>query len=144
MRLQVWLRPYRAPEVKVDVELTIPADLPPGPVTVLVGGADAATAEESGFRRGGSEAHSVEQLIGEINRNRPSDRVYYQLSRADEGAVYGGHPMPSLPPSVIDVLRAEATSGETQALRRTLLLEGSEAVAYVVSGEHRIELSVRR
>ena len=87
---------------------------------------------------------SVGQLIEKLNKTRPSDRVYYRLSRPDAGAFYGGRSMPSLPPSVLEVLTGGNTSGETVALRDTVLAEGAEQVEYVVTGEHRIELNVRR
>ena len=52
--------------------------------------------------------------------------------------------MPSLPPSVLDILSNSQTSGESIQLSKTVLHEASEPVEYVVSGEHRIELNVRR
>ena len=140
----VWLKPYRQPEVEIEIELRLPAHLPPGPITVLVGDSGVVAAEESSFRQGEFTPQSVEQLIRLLNDARPSDRIYYQLARPDEGAFYGGRPMPSLPPSILDVLTADQTSGETVEIQKTILWEDSEQVEYVVSGEHRIELNVRR
>jgi len=142
--LAVWLKPYRQPEVVIDIELQVPEDLSPGPVSVLVGDAGVVSAEESSFIQGEPAPQSVEQLIRLLNRTRSNDRIYYQLSRADKGAFYGGRRMPSLPPSVLDVLSNGRTSGETIQLSSTVLFESSEQVEYVVSGEHRIELNVRR
>ena len=116
----------------------------PGPISILVGGAGVVAAEESSFVRGDLAPQSVEQIIRLLNRTRPSDRIYYQLSRTDKGAFYGGRRMPSLPPSVLDILSNSQTSGETIQLSKTVLYESSEPVEYVVSGEHRIELNVRR
>jgi len=144
VNLSVWLKPYRQAEVQHDLELRVPQDIPDGPITVLVGDAGVVGAEERGFARGEVEPQSVEQLIRLLNRVRPHDRIYYQLSRDDEGAVYGGQKMSSLPPSVLRVLSGSQTSGETIRISKTLLYESSERVEYVVSGEHRIELNVRR
>jgi hypothetical protein len=144
LELSVWLKPYRQPEVQIDIELQVPDDLTPGPVSILVGDAGIVSAEESSFVRGDLAPQSVEQIIRLLNRTRPSDRIYYQLSRTDEGAFYGGRRMPSLPPSVLDILSNSQTSGESIQLSKTVLHEASEPVEYVVSGEHRIELNVRR
>ncbi len=144
IKLVVWLKPYRQPEVEIEIDLRIPAHLPAGPITVLVGDSSVVAAEESSFRQGEFTPQNVEQLIRLLNNARPSDRIYYQLARPDEGALYGGRPMPSLPPSILDVLTADQTSGETVEIQKTILWEDSEKVEYVVSGEHRIELNVRR
>lgn len=144
IRLAVWLKPYRRPEVEIGLELRLPQDLSPGPVSVLVADGRVVSDEESSSGRGNVEPRSVEHLIRQLNEARPSDRIYYQLLRADEGAVYGGRAMPSLPPSVLDVLTADQTSGETKPLSKRVLSEGFEQVEYVVSGEHRIEINVRR
>jgi hypothetical protein len=144
VKLVVWLEPYRQPEVEIEIELRIPADLPPGPITVLVGDSGVVAAEESSFRQGEFTPQNIEQLIQLLNEARPSDRIYYQLARPDEGALYGGRRMPSLPPSILDILTADQTSGEIVEIRKTILWEDSEHVEYVVSGEHRIELNVRR
>ncbi len=144
LELSVWLKPYRQPEVQIDIELQVPDDLAPGPISLLVGGAGVVAREESSFAQGDLEPQSVEHIIRRLNRTRPSDRIYYQLSRTDEGAFYGGQRMPSLPPSVLDILNNSQTSGEAIQLSKTVLYESSEAVEYVVSGEHRIELNVRR
>ncbi len=144
IRLAVWLKPYRQPEVEIGIDMRLPDDLEPGPVSVLVADGGVVSEDESSSDRGIVEPESVEQLIRQLNDARPSDRIYYQLSRADKGAVYGGRAMPSLPPSVLDVLTATRTSGETKALDKRVLSEGFEQVEYVVSGEHRIALTVRR
>lgn len=144
LELSVWLKPYRQPEVRIDIELQVPDDLAPGPISILVGGAGVVTEEESSFVQGDLAPQSVEDIIRLLNRTRPSDRIYYQLSRTDKGAFYGGRLNPSLPPSVLDILSSSQTSGETMQLSKRVLYESSEPVEYVVSGEHRIELNVRR
>ena len=144
LTVTVWLKPYRQPETDIEIGLRIPDGLAPGPLTLQVGDAALFSQEQS---RPGPELYppqSIGQLIEKLNKTRPSDRVYYRLSRPDAGAFYGGRPMPSLPPSVLEVLTGGNTSGETVALRNTVLAEGAEQVEYVVSGEHRIELNVRR
>jgi len=144
VKLSVWLEPYRGPEVQIDMELPLPEDLAPGPLSVLIGDAGAVAAEERSFAGGELEPDSVEEIIRRLNRTRPRDRIYYQVSREDQGAFYGGRRMPSLPPSVIGLLNGGQTSGEAVRLNKKVLIESSEPVDYVVSGEHRIELTVRR
>ena len=142
--LSVWLKPYRQDEVQIDVRLQVPDDVAAGPLEVLIGDAGVMRAEEASAVRGELAPQSIEQVIEELNRSRPSDRIYFQLSREDAGAYYGGRRMPSLPPSVLGVLGANQTSGESVLLGRRVLYASSEPVEYVVTGEHRIGLNVRR
>ncbi|MGD8817319.1 MAG: SpoIVB peptidase S55 domain-containing protein, partial [Acidobacteriota bacterium] len=144
VKLSVWLEPYRSPEVRIDMELPLPEDLAPGPLSILIGDAGAVAAEERSFAGGELEPDSVEEVIRRLNRTRPRDRIYYQVARDDQGAFYGGRKMPSLPPSVIGLLSGGQTSGEAVRLNKKVLIESSEPVDYVVTGDHRIELTVRR
>jgi hypothetical protein len=144
LTVTVWLKPYRQPETAIEIGVRIPDDLAPGPLTLQVGDAALFSGEQG---RPGPQPYppqSIGQLIEKLNKTRRSDRVYYELSRAGAGAFYGGRSMPSLPPSVLQILTGGNTSGETVELRTTVLAEGAEQVEYVVSGEHRIELNVRR
>ena len=86
----------------------------------------------------------MKQLVKMLNSRRAGDSVYVRVSRPAEGAMFGGQPMPTLPASVLEVLMAGQTSGEAVRLRSTVVLDNKSNVDYLVSGEHRIELIVRR
>ena len=142
--LTVWLQPYRAPPVEEHLAVRIPADTPPGPLSLLVGDAAVVSREERGFIQGEFVPRNVRHLVRLLNSIRVNDSIYVQVSRADEGAFFGGELMPSLPASILEVLLARQISGEVVRLTKSVILEEEKPVEYVVTGEHRIELTVRR
>ncbi|MFQ5743853.1 MAG: SpoIVB peptidase S55 domain-containing protein [Acidobacteriota bacterium] len=142
--LAVWLKPYRAKEVVQHFTVEIPSDTPPGPLTLLIGDAAAVSREEQGFIQGEFAPQSLAHLVRLLNNIRANDSIYVQMSRPAEGAFFGGEPMPSLPISMLKVLSAQQTSGEIVRLEKTVMLEENYPVEYVVSGEHRLQLTVRR
>jgi len=142
--LAVSLKPYRQAEVVKHFSITIPDDTLPGRLTLLVADATTMALEEQGMLQGGRRPRNLQQLVDQINDMRASDKIYVQLSRPAEGAMFGGQPMPTLPASVLEVLLAGQTSGETVRLRRTTIFEEENSVDMLVTGEHRIELRVRR
>ncbi len=144
INVAVSLKPYREPEIVKHFPLTIPEDTPAGRLSLLVADATAMALEEQSLLQGGRRPRDLHQLVDLINDMRASDNIYLQLSRPAEGAMFGGQPMPALPASVLEVLTAGQTSGETVRLRRTAILEEENSVDLLVAGEHRLELRVRR
>lgn len=143
VQVMVALQPYRGSEIIERIEVPIPAGLAPGPLTLMVGDGNAVTQEEASFMGGGVRPRSVEQLVGLLNQLRRSDRLYVQVSRPDEGALLGGEVLPQLPPSMMSVLSSKQSRGDFVRLRRSVIMETSQPVDYVVSGSHKIQLTVR-
>jgi hypothetical protein len=144
VNLSVTLLPHRQAEVVEQIPIMVPADTPPGRLTLLVADATVMTLDELGRNQGERRPRNLRQMVEMINSRRASDSIYVQLSRPAEGAMFGGRPMPTLPASVLEVLMAGQTSGEAVRLRKTVVLEEKSSVGYLVTGEHRIELTVRR
>lgn len=144
VNLTVWLKPYRESEVAKEIAIRIPEDVGRGPLTLLVGDAGAVSREEQSFIQGEFTPRSLEHLVRLLNNIRTNDRIYVQATREDEGALVRGEPMPSLPLSVLEILSAGQTSGEVIRLSKSVILEEETPVEYVVSGQHRIQLRVRR
>jgi hypothetical protein len=144
VNLSVTLQPHRQAEVVEQIPITVPADTPPGRLTLLVADASVMTNEELGMNQGERRPRNLQDMVAQINSRRASDNIYVQLSRPAEGAMFGGQPMPTLPASVLEVLMAGQTSGEAVRLRKTIILDEKSSVDYLVTGEHRIELTVRR
>ena len=113
----------RARDGEVDIR-TVMVDLPSaarGRLRLLV--ADGATLAREERQQAGLAARPTDlrQLIHALNTARRNDRFYVQLRRSDLGAVVNGRRLPSLPPSVLDVLGADRYGGlarmSTAALR---------------------------
>ncbi len=143
LRVVVTMKPYRRPVVVEQFEVPIPANLAPGPVTLLIGAGDVMAQEEAGFVQGALRPRDLGQLVEQLNRARRSDHLYIQMSRPAAGALINGRLLPALPPSVLGMLGSEQSRGDVVPVRRAVVMESSQAVDYVVTGSHRIELNVQ-
>jgi len=144
INIAVSLKPYRQAEIVKHFPITVPEDTPPGRLRLLVADATRMALEEQSMLQGGRRPRDLQQLVEQINDMRSSDNIYIHLSRPAEGAMFGGQPMLTLPASVLEVLMAGQTSGEAVRLRNTTILEQENSVEFLVSGEHRLDLRVRR
>ena len=141
--LTVALKPYRGPEVLEQLKFTVPPGTLPGPVTLVVGDAPSVDSQEAVAIQGANRPRSLAQMVRVLNDIRRSDRLYLQATRPVEGALLNGEPMPSLPPSVLQVLSSKQARGDVIKLDRALILETFKPVDYVVSGSHRVQIQVR-
>ena len=142
--LMVGLKPYRLPEIVERIRITVPEGTGPGPLTLLIGDAATISREEESFIQGSFSPKNIGHLVRLLSSIRRNDRIIIQMSRPDEGGLVSGEVMPSLPPSVLEILSAQQSRGEFVPLRRSVLLEQEQEVDFVVAGSHRIQLVVER
>lgn len=136
----VVLKPYRGPDIVLTREVTIPDDQPPGVVTLLVGGAEAAsTADED---RELPLPENLEQLVRLINQLRRNDQVYLLGVAEDSGVLLGGARLPGLPPSASRVLTRPRSRGNHVVVSRRGVLEEALSTDYAIEGFARLELEV--
>ncbi|MBI1956259.1 MAG: hypothetical protein HYS38_07675, partial [Acidobacteria bacterium] len=85
----------------------IPANLTPGPLTIIV--ADGSTLDRTETGRAGRPFLPKDpgQLVRAINKSRRNNRLYVRLSRYEVGFVLQGENFPSPPPSVVQTLSAD-------------------------------------
>jgi len=117
----VWvdLVDFRGSPRRVVMTLKVPADTPPGPLTVFVGDGNSATAYDLGLVP--SDPHSLDQVLDFLARIRPPNSLNLLAYRRSPGAVVVGEPLPALPPSVVAILRdrgpGEQATPDLQYLR---------------------------
>ncbi len=101
----VWvdLVDFRGSSRRVVMNLKVPADTPPGPLTVFVGDGSAATAYDLGLLP--SDPHSLEQVLDFLARIRPPNSLNLLAYRRSPGAVVVGDSLQALPPSMVAILR---------------------------------------
>jgi hypothetical protein len=141
VEVTVVLGPYRGPDRLLTREIVVPAETPPGSLTVSIGGALAIARADEEFDRP-VLPRDLDQLIWLINRLRRNDRVYIQASREDTGVLVGGDRMPNLPPSVARVLTRPRSKGHVTTIPRRSVLEEVVWTEYAVEGYARIHLEV--
>lgn len=136
----VVISPYRGPDQVLTREIAIPAETPPGTLTLQIGNAAAINRADSA--EGPVYPRSLDQLIKLINRLRRNDRIYIVAARADVGAYLGGARLPNLPPSVASLLTRPRSFGNFTPVPERGVLEDDIPVGAAVDGFARVSLEV--
>lgn len=104
--VRVDLVDFRGSSRRIPMTLKVPADTPPGPLTVFVGDGSAATAYDLSLYP--PDPRSLEQVLDFLGRVRPPNTLNLLAYRRAPGAVVGGEALAALPPSIGAVLRDRA------------------------------------
>ena len=140
LEITVILAPYRGHDQHLKGRIEIPAETPPGKLTLHVGGAlDMVRAED------GAEPllpRDLDQLIRLINQLRRNDRVYILASRDDSGVLLDGARLPNLPPSVASLLSGPGAGGRRVMMGRRSVVEEMLPTDYAVEGALVLEIEV--
>ncbi|MEO8189450.1 MAG: SpoIVB peptidase S55 domain-containing protein [Acidobacteriota bacterium] len=104
-QVPVWvdLVDFRGSSRRVVMTLKVPADTPPGTLNVFVGDGTSATAYD--LAAVPPDPQSLDQALDFLGRIRPANSLNLLSYRRAPGAIVGGEPLPSLPPSVTAILR---------------------------------------
>jgi hypothetical protein len=141
--IPIWvdLADFRGGSRRVVLNLKVPPDTPPGPLTVFVGDGFAATAYDLGLLP--ADPHSLEQVLDFLARIRPSNSLNLLAYRRAPGAVVVGESLPALPPSVMAILHDRGPS-EAQTPELSYLRLQSESIEepIPVSGSVRLSIDV--
>ena len=139
--LKVLMRNYRGEEVVRTVALDIPAKAR-GVLQVMVSDGTRLAQWERREVRQPSEPRSVPQMIRALNTARKNNRLYVRLLASDAGAVIGGEPLSSLPPSVLGVLEADRSAGDFVPLRSATLGEWEFPTEYALVGARTLTINL--
>lgn len=131
--LRIAARTHRGDEITRTVMVDLPATARGRLQLLVADGTTLAQRERQQAGRGAQATH-LRQLIDALIDARRNNHLYVQLLRTDAGAVVNGRRLPSLPPSVLEVLGAEQRSGSFAALSTAAVREWSIRLDHVVSG----------
>jgi hypothetical protein len=110
---------FRGSSRRVVLDLKVPRDTPPGPLTVFVGDGSAATAYDLALVP--PDPQSLDQVLDFLARVRPPNSLNLLAYRSAPGAVVAGDALQALPPSVATILRdrgpGEASTPELAHVR---------------------------
>jgi hypothetical protein len=143
LTLKLLLRSYRGEDTLKTVAVEIPKSVSPGRLQLVV--ADAQTMTSLEQREIGERfvPRDLDQLIRAINNLRKNNRLYVRLLRSDRGAIVRGEYLSSLPPSVLNVLDADRSSGQYIPTRIASLWEDEVVLDASVRGSRTLEIEVR-
>ncbi len=134
--------PYRDSPYWVDLKLTVPVDMPAGPVRVHVG--DGASAFRDELVRGATRWNfpSVQVLREAFSMREPASHLVAYLYAPSRSAVVRGVELERLPPSVLSVLRETRGSSSTPPVPATRLDSDVAETPWVLRGSRQVTLQV--
>lgn len=122
------------------IPVTIPADTPAGPLSIIVGDGYALQQASSAQQ---FVPRDLADLVKTINGVKHSDRLYVQTTRTTPGAIIGSSEMPNLPPSVLATLNNERTAGGIKPFVQTVVSETAVPPAdFIIGGQQTITIEV--
>ncbi len=140
--IPIWvdLEDFRGGPRRVVMTAKVPADAPPGPLTVFVGDGNAATAYDLALYP--PDPHSLDQVLDFLARVRPPNTLNLLSYRSAPGAVVNGTPLAALPPTRAALLRDRGPGDGTPDLAYLRLQSESVEQPVPVSGSARLNLEV--
>lgn len=145
VELKILLKSYRGDEMLETVQVTVPPNVPPGPLKLMVADANTLSTVERREARDAFVPKDMSQLVRAINALRKNNRLYVRLTRADAGgAIVDGEYMSSLPLSVLNVLESDESGSGYTPLQNSTLWEDELVTEYNVSGVRVLNLEVKK
>ena len=102
--VKVWLHPYRGGRIERSIKLRIPAGYPKGEHRILLSDADTLNRIQS-FAGQMNKFIDLPQAVSLINQERTNNKLYVSLVQAKPTVYVDDKTMPSLPPSVANVMQ---------------------------------------
>jgi hypothetical protein len=138
--IRVDLTDFRGGSHRVVLDLAVPADTPPGQLTVFVGDGSAATAYDLSVYP--PDPQSLDQVLEFLSRVKPANSLNLIAYRRAPGAVVAGEPLAALPPSVAAVLRDRGPGDGSPELSYLRLQTESLDQPVPLSGSARLKIDV--
>src|SRR6185436_8561370 len=123
------------------MNVTIPAEVPPGRLLLQVGDATALARTDTD-QVDDLVPNDLRQLIWLVNNLRRNDRLYAVLTRPDNGLIVQGERLPNLPPSVAQVMARPQTRGNYTRVWYRGVAEDSIPLGFTVDGYRLLTLDV--
>jgi hypothetical protein len=141
IEVEATLHPYQAEAKIVRIKIKLPADLPAGPMRVVV--SDGATVDKLMTRTGTQHSVGLAATVAELNRMHANDRVYVTLLDHATQAVLEGETLPGVPLSMANVLEPLKDAQKMQLTGESAVEAGSADAGYAVSGSQVLNLLVK-
>jgi hypothetical protein len=139
--LKLLLRPHRGDEFVRTVSIEIPSNARGNLSLVVSDGTRLAQVEQAELRQAAAP-RTVPQLVRVLNQARRGDTLYIRLVSRDAGAIVRGERLASLPPSVLEVVESDRSSGGTGPLGSATLGEWTLATGQAVTGSRTLSMSL--
>lgn len=138
--VRVGLQDFRGKARHLMLALPIPAETPPGPLTVFVGDGLSATAFDLSLFP--ADPRSLDQVLDFLERLKPANSVNLLAYRNGPGAVVAGQELSGLPPSVFSMFSGQGSRDSEVNLAHQRVYSASVAQSIPVTGSARLTLDV--
>ena len=142
VNVEMVLRPYRGQTIVKQVPVKIPASVPRGNLRILISDADTLD-RISRMGAAFGKKYDLNSTISMLNQEHSNSRIYVSLLQAAPQATVGDNVMPSLPPSVMNVMDGMRSTQEMTVLGESRISENSEPTDYVVSGQQLLNINIK-
>ena len=141
--VEATLRPFQQEQRIMRIPVTLPSTLAEGPLRVLVSDGAALDRLLSPPPQSGTRELDLADTVAQLNRTHANDRVYVTLLDHETQGVTAAAALPSLPPSVANVLQPLRGTREISFTSETAAEAGSAPAEAEVSGSHVLTLRIR-
>ena len=141
VKVRTVLKPFRGEAFVETFDVRIPDDQPAGNAYLLVGSGSVMNAVD--FTLVPPDPRTLEQVLGVLQRLRPSTDLSVGLYSTGEGAVTTGVYLPNLPPSMRAVVSADTSNGPQAPVKYHPAGHQARPLGYIVDGALKIDLEVR-
>jgi hypothetical protein len=141
VKVRTVLKPFRGEPFVEMFDVRIPDDQPAGNAYLLVGSGSVMNAID--FTLVPPDPRTLEQVLGVIERLRPSTDLTVALYSTGEGAVTSGVYLPNLPASMRAVLAADTSNGAQAAVKYHPAGQNARPLGYIVDGALKIDIDVQ-
>lgn len=141
VRIRAVLKPFRGESFVETFDVRIPDDQPAGDAYLLVGSGSVANVID--FSLVPPDPRTLEQVVGVLERLRPSTDLTVGLYSSRDGAVAAGVHMPSLPPSMRAVVAGDTSNSAQAPVRFSAASQQSKPMQYIVDGAVKVDIQVR-
>ncbi len=141
--VEATLRPFQQDSRTLRIPVTLPGTLNDGPLRILV--SDGASLDRLLTPPPASASRPLDlaDTVAQLNRSHPNDRVYVTLLNHETQAVTAAAALPSLPPSIANVLQPLRGSREISFTSETAAEAGSARAGAEVSGSQVLTIRIR-
>ncbi|MBZ5611611.1 MAG: hypothetical protein LAP38_25400 [Acidobacteriia bacterium] len=141
--VKVFLRPYRGERLERDFQLKIPAGLAKGEHRILLSDADTLNRMQT---VAGLSARFIDipQTVSLINQERSNNKLYISLVEPRPTVFYEDKTLPSLPPSVMNVMQTGRTASRHFVTSPESAVEqGSIPFDLMIEGSYSLRVTVK-
>lgn len=144
IKVTLRLRPYLEAPIIQTGSITIPADAPEGPTTLLTISPELYESWQRARAPLNYQPTNINQLIKLLQREENNSDIILELFVPKVGMTVQGEEFPELPVSMLSVMNTPTQSGEGGPTRGTTLHFERVATPYVISGSRFLRFTVDR